>query len=91
MPETRVRSPGSNISLQEKLDAFKADFKAGKPPYNAPSEIYVIMGAWTLPMPARYVIGQDGIVLYSEINPVYTQRPDPSDMLTVLEYAISKT
>ena len=24
------------MSLQAKLDAFKADFEAGKPPYNAP-------------------------------------------------------
>src|SRR5438105_7626087 len=31
------------MTLQEKLDAFKADFKAGKPPYNAPPEIHPIM------------------------------------------------
>jgi peroxiredoxin len=43
--------------------------------------------SWTLPIPARYVIGQDGIVLYSEINPDYTRRPDPSDMFPVLERA----
>ncbi|PMS15475.1 alkyl hydroperoxide reductase [Trinickia dabaoshanensis] len=43
--------------------------------------------SWTLPMPARYVIGQDGIVLYSEVNPDYTRRPDPSDMFPVLEKA----
>ncbi|ARP81787.1 alkyl hydroperoxide reductase [Bordetella genomosp. 8] len=43
--------------------------------------------SWTLPMPARYVIGQDGVVLYSEINPDYTRRPDPSDMMPVLEKA----
>jgi peroxiredoxin len=43
--------------------------------------------SWTLPIPARYVIGQDGIVLYSEINPDYTHRPDPSDMFPVLERA----
>lgn len=43
--------------------------------------------SWTLPMPARYVIGQDGIVLYSEVNPDYTHRPDPADMLPVLEKA----
>ncbi|WP_175873486.1 peroxiredoxin-like family protein [Burkholderia sp. BCC0397] len=43
--------------------------------------------SWTLPMPARYVIGQNGIVLYSEVNPDYTRRPDPSDMFPVLEKA----
>ena len=25
--------------------------------------------SWTLPMPARFVIGQDGMVLYAEVNP----------------------
>jgi peroxiredoxin len=43
--------------------------------------------SWTLPMPARYVIGRDGVVLYSEINPDYTHRPDPSEMFSVLEQA----
>jgi peroxiredoxin len=45
--------------------------------------------SWTLPMPARYVIGQDGVVLYSEVNPDYTHRPDPSEMLPILEKAVS--
>ena len=31
------------MTLQQKLDAFKADFKAGKPPYNVPPEIHPIM------------------------------------------------
>lgn len=31
------------MTLQAKLDAFKADFKAGKPPFNAPPEIHPIM------------------------------------------------
>lgn len=43
--------------------------------------------SWTLPMPARYVIGSDGVVLYSEVNPDYTHRPDPSDMFSVLQKA----
>jgi peroxiredoxin len=42
---------------------------------------------WTLPMPARFVIGQDGIILYSEVNPDYTRRPEPEDLLPVLERA----
>lgn len=43
--------------------------------------------SWTLPMPARYVIGRDGIVLYSEVNPDYTRRPDPAEMFPILEKA----
>jgi peroxiredoxin len=40
---------------------------------------------WTLPMPARYVIGQDGVIAYAEVNPDYTQRPEPDGMLPILE------
>jgi peroxiredoxin len=43
--------------------------------------------SWTLPMPARYLIGQDGTILYADINPDYTQRPDPEDMLPALRKA----
>jgi peroxiredoxin len=43
--------------------------------------------SWTLPMPARYVIGQEGLILYSEVNPDYTRRPEPADMIPVLQRA----
>jgi peroxiredoxin len=43
--------------------------------------------SWTLPMPARYVIGQDGTILYSEVNPDYTHRPAPEEMIPVLQRA----
>jgi peroxiredoxin len=41
--------------------------------------------AWVLPMPARYVIGTDGTIVYAEVNPDYTHRPDPSELLPVLD------
>ncbi|MFA5970614.1 MAG: peroxiredoxin-like family protein [Sphingomonas sp.] len=41
--------------------------------------------SWTLPMPARYVIGQDGTILYAEVNPDYTRRPEPTDLLPALD------
>jgi peroxiredoxin len=40
--------------------------------------------SWTLPMPARYVIGKDGVIAYAEVNPDYTRRPDPEELLPVL-------
>jgi peroxiredoxin len=40
--------------------------------------------SWTLPMPARYVIGTDGVVAYAEVNPDYTRRPDAEELLPVL-------
>ena len=43
--------------------------------------------SWTLPMPARYVIGTDDTILYAEVNPDYTQRPEPADLIPALEKA----
>jgi peroxiredoxin len=50
------------------------------------NDLPVINGdeSWTLPMPGRFVIGQDGVILYAEVNPDYTQRPEPSDLLPAL-------
>lgn len=41
--------------------------------------------SWTLPMPARYVIGQDGVIQYAEVNADYTQRPEPTEVFPTLE------
>jgi peroxiredoxin len=51
------------------------------------NDLAVINGetSWSLPMPGRYVIGQDGVVAYAEVNPDYTHRPDPGDLLPVLD------
>ena len=40
--------------------------------------------SWTLPMPARFVIGTDGVITYAEVTPDYTLRPDPSELLPAL-------
>ena len=42
-------------------------------------------GEWNLPMPARYVIDTDGTIAYAEVNPDYTQRPEPRDLFPVLD------
>jgi peroxiredoxin len=42
-------------------------------------------GSWTLPMPARFVIARDGTIVYAEVNPDYTRRPDPEELLPVLD------
>ncbi len=41
--------------------------------------------SWTLPMPARFVVGQDGVIAYAEVNPDFTRRPDPSELFPVLD------
>ena len=45
----------------------------------------------TLPMPGRFVIGRDGVILYAEVNPDYTRRPEPEDMLPALRKASTVT
>jgi hypothetical protein len=35
-------------------------------------------------MPGRFLIGQDGLIKYAEVNPDYTQRPEPTDLLPAL-------
>jgi peroxiredoxin len=55
------------------------------------NDLFVVNGddSWTLPMPARFVIAQDGTIVYAEVNPDYTRRPDPSDLLQVLGRAVA--
>jgi len=43
--------------------------------------------AWTLPMPARFVIAPDGVIRYAEVNPDYTKRPEPEELLPALRAA----
>ncbi|HZB93061.1 MAG TPA: peroxiredoxin-like family protein [Stellaceae bacterium] len=41
--------------------------------------------SWTLPMPARYVVEPDEMIVYAEVTPDYTRRPDPEDLIPVLK------
>ena len=44
--------------------------------------------SWSLPMPGRYVVGRDGVIAYAEVNPDYTHRPDPSDLIPILDQLV---
>jgi peroxiredoxin len=37
--------------------------------------------SWELPVPATYIVGRDGIVRYASVNPDYSERPEPADIL----------
>lgn len=41
--------------------------------------------AWTLPMPARFIIDQNGIIQYAESHPDYRLRPAPDAILEILK------
>ncbi len=69
---------GIRFALSDELIGLYKSFKNDLPAFNDDP-------SWVLPMPARYVIGDDGVIAYAEINPDYTQRPDPSELLPVLD------
>jgi peroxiredoxin len=71
---------GLRFELPDYLVELYKQFKNDLPTFNDDP-------SWTLPMPARYVIGRDGVILYSEVNPDYTRRPEPEDMIPVLQRA----
>lgn len=41
-------------------------------------------GSWSLPVPARYIIGTDGIIRYARFDADYTKRPEPEDTVDAL-------
>ena len=69
---------GLRWRVQEELKAVMTAFKVDLAVFNGEP-------SWTLPMPARYVIAPDGVIAYSEVNPDYTRRPDPSELLPILQ------
>lgn len=40
--------------------------------------------SWELPIPATFVVGQDGLILYASADPDYTMRPEPTEVLDAL-------
>lgn len=71
---------GLRFKLQDELIELYRSLKNDLPAFNGDA-------SWTLPMPARYVIAPDGTIVYAEVNPDYTRRPDPSDMMPALRQA----
>lgn len=68
---------GLRFQLPEDLKSVYRKFGVDLPAVNGDP-------SWSLPMPARYVIGRDGVVAYAEVNADYTRRPDPSELLPTL-------
>ncbi|RYB03102.1 peroxiredoxin-like family protein [Lichenibacterium ramalinae] len=73
---------GLRFAMPDELVDLYKGLKNDLPAFNGDA-------SWTLPMPGRFVIAQDGTVLYAEVNPDYTRRPEPDDMLPALRRAAS--
>jgi peroxiredoxin len=41
--------------------------------------------SWELPIPATYILDHDRTILYASANEDYTERPEPADMVRILE------
>lgn len=74
---TFAQSLGLVFSLPEDLRAVYRGFGIVLPDHNGDE-------SWTLPMPARLVVDRTGVVVYADINPDYTVRPDPSETLAAV-------
>ncbi|GBQ21310.1 alkyl hydroperoxide reductase [Gluconacetobacter sacchari DSM 12717] len=75
---------GLRFALPDYLVELYKNLKNDLPGFNGDE-------SWTLPMPGRFVIGRDGVILYAEVNPDYTRRPEPEDMLPALRKASTVT
>jgi peroxiredoxin len=56
-------------------------FKINLPKYNGDD-------SWTLPLPARLIIDQEGIIRYAAINADYTVRPEIEETIAALKSMI---
>ena len=57
---------------------YSNKFRISLPDYNGED-------SWTLPVPARFIIGQDGVIKYAEYSIDYTKRPNPDVLVSKLE------
>ena len=72
---------GIKYKLPEDLREVYLQFNIDLPKYNGDD-------SWTLPLPARLVIDQEGIIRYAAINADYTVRPDPEETIAALKNMI---
>jgi peroxiredoxin len=41
--------------------------------------------SWTLPMPGRFILDQQGKIVSADVNPDYTIRPEPDEIIEILK------
>lgn len=73
-----ARRYGLVFSLAEPLrELYTEKFSAHLPDYNADK-------SYDLPMPGTFVVASDGIIRYAFVDPDYTQRLEPAEILKSL-------
>ncbi|NEP87813.1 MAG: AhpC/TSA family protein [Okeania sp. SIO2C2] len=68
---------GLVFQLPEELRPIYQSFGIDLPAYNGDE-------SFELPIPATYVIASDGTIIHAFVNPYYTQRLDPEEIINVL-------
>lgn len=77
-----ARSFGIAFELAQELRPIYTKFQHALPDKNGD-------GSWTLPIPATYVIDQDGIVRLAFQDTDYRNRIEPADILSALEALVA--
>jgi peroxiredoxin len=69
---------GLRWTMVDPLKSLYDSFGINLPNYNGDT-------SWTLPVPARFIIGKDGFIKYAEFSVDYTKRPNPDVLIEALE------
>ena len=69
---------GLVFSLPADLRKVYSDFGIDLEKYNGDD-------SWTLPIPGRFILDQQGTILSADANTDYTVRPEPGDIITILK------
>jgi peroxiredoxin len=40
---------------------------------------------WELPIPATFIVDRDGVVKWASVDPNYTKRPEPSELVRIVK------
>lgn len=73
-----AQSYGLVFTLPKDLREVYLKFGIDLPLYNGDE-------SWALPMPARFIIDQEGVIRYAEYDPDYTERPEPEHTIDALK------
>jgi peroxiredoxin len=69
---------GLRFQMPDYLIALYKQFGVDLPAFNGDQ-------TWSLPMPARFVIDRQGMIRYAKADADYTKRPEPDEVIPVLE------
>lgn len=81
-----LSDPGNEVSQRYGFTyKLPEDLKEIYLKFNIDLEQYNGDDSWTLPLPARLIIDQEGIIRYAAVNADYTVRPEPEETMAALK------